>query len=103
MHTLRTLTLLVRHEMKRHVITLCFLDGSEPFIVESHLTEIQIKHKIDTHIKSKTWDSDLCVDLGIDSTGEPQKLLVPSDTQCVQVQELESWIQSKLIVNYFKE
>lgn len=89
--------------MKRHVITLCFLDGSEPFIVESGLTEIQIKHKIDTHIKSKVWESDLCVDLGFDSKGQPQKLLVPSDTQCVLVQELQSWIESKLIANYFKD
>ena len=89
--------------MKRHVITLCFLDGSEPFIVESVLSEIQIKHKIDTHVKTKTWESDLYVDLGIDSKGQPQKLLVPSDTQCVLVQGLESWIESKLITNYFKE
>ena len=89
--------------MKRYVITLCFLHGSEPFIVESDLSEMQIKHKIDTHIKTKAWESDLYVDLGFDSKGNPQKLLVPSDTQCVHVQELESWIESKLIANYFKE
>jgi len=89
--------------MKQYVITLCFLDGSEPFIVESDLSEIQIKHKIDTHIKTKTWESDMYVDLEIDSKGNPQKLLVPSDTQCVLVQQLESWIESKLIANYFKE
>ena len=89
--------------MKRYVVTLCFMDGSEPFIMESDLSEIQIKHKIDTHIKTKTWESDFYVDLGIDSYGQPQKLLVPSDIQCVQVRELESWIESKLIANYFKK
>lgn len=89
--------------MNRYVVTLCFLDGGEPSIVESDLTENQIKHKIDTQIETKTWESDLYVDLGINSTGEPQKLLVPSDTQYVFVQELESWIESKLIANYFKE
>ena len=89
--------------MKRYVVTLCFLDGSEPSIVESDLSEIQIKHKIDTHIKTKTWESDLYVDLGIDSKGQPQKLLVPSDTQCGLVQELQSWIESKLITNCFKK
>ena len=88
--------------MKRYVITLCFLDGEEPFIVESDL-EIQIKHKIDTHVKTKTWESDLCVDFGSDSKGQSQKLLVPSETQCVLVQDLESWIESKLITNYFKD
>lgn len=89
--------------MKRYVVTLCFLDGSEPFIVESDLSEIQIKHKIDTHIKTKTWESDFYVDLGIDPKGQSQKLLVPSDTQCILVQDLESWIESKLIANYFKK
>lgn len=89
--------------MNRFVITLCFLDGDETFIVESDLTENQIKHKIDTQIETKTWESDLHVDLGIDSYEQPQKLLVPSDTQCVLVQELESWIELKLIANYFKE
>jgi hypothetical protein len=70
--------------MKRYVVTFCFLDGSEPFIMESDLSEIQIKHKIDTHIKTKTWESDLCVDLGIQS-----KIVVPELERIVCQMELK--------------
>lgn len=91
--------------MKQYVITLCFLEGDFVTVLESDLDETQIKDKIDTHLKTVTYKTELYVTFESDSLGREQKLLVPSDTQSVIVEPLSEWIESNMLgcANYFKE
>lgn len=83
--------------MKQYVITLCFFDGNDVKVLESDLGETQIKDKIDTHLKTATYESDLYVTFVNDSHGRERKLLVPSDTQSVLVEPLSEWIENNMI------
>jgi len=83
--------------VKKYVITLCFFDGDFVTILESNLDEIHIKEKIDTHQKTVTCDSELCVTFDNDSQGRKQKLLIPSNTQSTNVEPLSVWIETNMV------
>lgn len=83
--------------MKQYVITLGFFEGDFVTVLESELNETQIKDKIDTHLKTATYKTELYVTFENDSLGREQKLLVPSDTQAVIVEPLSEWIENNMI------
>jgi len=90
--------------MKTYVITLSFLEGDEPFVIDSELSAKELKDKIDTAINQCSWElANNFVDFGNDIEGKQQLFPIFESIQSVLVQTITEWTNWRRVNYYFDQ